>query len=85
MTGFVNVTGAPTRTGLVSDRYGSGFDVLAALRKLVEAPSSRVTERAVLSATAEVYSAVPGRAVSVGCTSGLSPAASAISPYWFAE
>src|SRR6478735_5021991 len=85
MTGFVNATGSPTRTGLLSDRYGSGFDLLAALRKLVDAPSSSVTARAALSATTAAYSAEPGRAASVGCTSGLSPAARPISPYWLAE
>ncbi len=47
------------------------------------APSSRTTLRAALSATTAAYSALPGRATSVGWIRRFVPAASAISPYWF--
>src|SRR5687767_13940063 len=57
-TGAVNVTGAPTRTGVLFDSHGTGVPVLAADRKLVLAPSSSVTARAALSAFTAAMPAV---------------------------
>ena len=84
MTGVSKVTAAPTRTGSVSDRYGSGTS-FAVDRKFSEAPSSRTIARAALSFTTSRYSSVSGRATSVGVRSGPAPAASPTSAYWLVE
>ena len=85
MTGSTNVTASPTRTGVSREMYGGVSAVLAPLRKFVDAPSSRATPRAALSAFTASASAELGRATSVHCINGLRPVARPISPYWFVE
>ena len=49
------------------------------------APSSSVTARAAFSASTPAMSPVWASSTSVGCTSGVVPAASPISAYWLVE
>ena len=83
--GAPKVTFVPTRTGSASETYGGVCDWFADDVKFVDAPSSRTTPRAVLSAAASAASGLPGRPTSVGWRSGVVPTARPTSPYWFVE
>ena len=84
----MKLTGAPTRTGSVCERYGGVRLPLTSspplvARKLVVAPSSRVTLRAAFSAwTALSAAGMPGSSTSVRWISGVLPKASPTSPNW---
>ena len=99
ITSAVNVALAPTRIGAVVETYGGvrlplsrqpvgrGLHVAASpdSRKLVDAPSSRTTARARLSASVALEPAGPGRSTSVRWMSGLVPCARPTSPKLFVE
>ncbi len=77
----MNVAAAPTRTGAVLERYGSGasFRVL----KLMLDPSSSSTPTAAFLACAARKASLPGAPAAVGVSRGALSAARPISPKKF--